>query len=178
MMILLLLMVQQVLATSSYSCQSPKANQVLPFCLPEEYLKHLPPPTQRDEPIAVHLHIRIRDVTLIDDLSLTAELQLFLDMYWVEPRLNLTQNRSVWDKQSQTSINPDLLDVFWVPDLDVWNLRTFHINRVLYNVGSLEIYPNKTICPSFGGDDEKFEPFHQLLPIFGLSSSVGVGVLL
>ncbi len=128
------------------SCDVPSS---LPFCIPDEdYDKHQRPvPT---EPTQVYVLMHVVGIEEISDSDLTMTLHVDFDIRWKEPRLSLTENRSIWDpfdpRQEWQVVDQELVEKhLWVPDLTVYNMKGFHQGSVLRPNGMAKIFRDKTL---------------------------------
>ena len=119
----------------------------LPFCVPEIYNKGtLPSP---DEPINITVVVNLVDIINVDDNDYTITFTAEISITWLESRLKLNLNSSKWLKDRDgvkwTDVDLKYLDVFWMPSLDILNVKKFEIHSILETQGFVELYEDKRL---------------------------------
>ena len=92
------------------------------LCIPDNYdMFHMP-----DEHVQVEIGIRVVEVLGINDHDFSAELYLYFAVTWNDSRLI---NHAAPGKTLK--IDTTFMQYLWVPDVYIYNLKSFYSNRVL-----------------------------------------------
>ena len=133
-------------------CQNGNDSHILPFCILDSYEKNLPP-VINDKPLEVSIIVMFDDIVEINDENYEVTFNVVLEISWVEPRLVILNASKNWNDVSldtkSTSQSPKLLEYIWKPDIDIPNLKKFHIKKVFDRQGQINIYNNKRISYDF-----------------------------
>ena len=137
---------------SNLMCQNGNDTHILPFCILDDYDKNLPP-VINDKPLEVSIIVMFDDIVEINDENYEVTFNVVLEISWVEPRLVILSNSTNWNGGSldtkSTSQSSELLKYIWKPDIDIPNLKKFHIKKVFEKQGQINIYKNKRISYDF-----------------------------
>jgi hypothetical protein len=87
-----------------------------------------------DEPNHINIEIHISDVLKINDRDFSITFSIYFNVQWREPRLQIDssffQNRSSEEDQLQP-VDLNLINDLWVPNVFIYNLKTFKVCIVL-----------------------------------------------
>jgi len=116
-------------------------------CLAPDYSTFdLPLRTSTNE---IKIGFEISDVLKIDDKDYSITFGLYFSVEWFEPRLNLSQD--LWGDHNIASdtdlvpVNLELINSLWVPNIFIYNLKTFRVIDVLSKLAGLWIDKRKRI---------------------------------
>ena len=118
------------------------------ICLPDNYSKFdLPKP---DGLNLVYISIDIEDVLEINDKDYSITFATFLNVEWLERRLHVDPDFMSLHSNDKVLVTMDLefLKDLWLPNLFIYNLKTFTEISVLSNLAGLWIDPNKNVLHS------------------------------
>ena len=135
---------------SGFGCKSVTAGQV---CLPKEYSKYELPNPSGVNPIGVEL--LIQEVLRINDKDYSITFSCYYNIRWPDPRLQLSQDfgrevsKTILAKHPDYNItmNPDvtvpinleMIKDLWLPNILIYNLKTFKVMDVLSKLAGLWI---------------------------------------
>ena len=105
------------------------------FCLPDHYEKLEPPTT--DSFNTVFIEMDIMDVLQVNDKEFSVTLTMYFTVRWVEPRL-INNNTNV-DPGKWTPIDLQFLHHLWVPNIFIYDLRSFMALNVLQKLAGVWI---------------------------------------
>jgi len=115
------------------------------LCLAKEYSTFDLP--FRQKPNLIKIGFEISDVLSINDKDYSITFGLYFSVEWVEPRLNLSQD--VWGgpefTESLVPVNLELMKNLWIPNIFIYNLKSFKTIDVLSKLAGLWIDSNKRI---------------------------------
>lgn len=118
-------------------------------CLPRNYSSMDIPLT--DEPNHIGIEIHISDVLKINDRDFSITFSLYFNVQWREPRLQIDpsffQNRSSEEDQLQP-VDLNLINDLWVPNVFIYNLKTFKVIDVLSKLAGLWVNSKNEIMYS------------------------------
>jgi len=139
----LLLQVVEVAPTYNLVCNTGGKPSIL--CLPEDYSKFDLPFKNRNN---IKIGFEISDVLKIDDKDYAITFSLYFSVEWYEPRLNITSD--FWGAENTTEdelipVNLELIHSLWVPNIFIYNLKTFQVIDVLSKLAGLWIDKTKRI---------------------------------
>jgi len=122
------------------------------LCLPHDYNKFdLPFPNQVNP---IDIGIDITDVLRINDKEYSVEFSSYFNVMWTEPRLHIPKrfltdlNFTRGSSQSMIPVNLELVNELWLPNVFIYNLRTFKVVEVLSKHAGLWITLNNEIMYS------------------------------
>ncbi|XP_025411445.1 glycine receptor subunit alpha-1-like isoform X2 [Sipha flava] len=105
-----------------------------------EYSKNMPP--GKDVDVSLSLHIN--RISGVDESKEEIALDVFLHVYWEDPRIRILDNTSqvelTWDKDPR----------FWIPDLYIRQLREMKVLTLFQDIASIRLYNNSTLRISIG----------------------------
>lgn len=118
-------------------------------CLPRNYSSMDIPMT--DVPNHIGIEIHISDVLKINDRDFSITFSLYFNVQWREPRLqidqNFFQNRSI-DVDQLQPVDLNLINDLWVPNVFIYNLKTFKVIDVLSKLAGLWVNAKNEIMYS------------------------------
>ena len=99
-------------------------------CILDNYDKFEMP----DKHVHVDIGIEVVEILEVNDHDFSTAMYLYFDFSWTDPRLinNATSGKTL---QIETSF----MDNLWVPDIYIYNLKSFYNSRVLTDFGGLII---------------------------------------
>ena len=99
-------------------------------CIPDNYDKFEMP----DKHVHVDIGIEVVEILEVNDHDFSTAMYLYCDVSWTDPRIinNAASGKTL---QIETSI----LNYLWVPDIYIYNLKSFYNSRVLTDFGGLII---------------------------------------
>ena len=141
-----------------------------PFCVMEDYDKRSLGPME-NKPFNISVVVKIDDIQEINDHKNTVELGMVLSLSWIDSRLHLVENSSSWvieDDYLWTTLDLELLDWIWTPDLDILHINDFRIKQIFETQEWAVLYGSKRIwyevpveitlnCPLFDFDYYPFD---------------------
>lgn len=114
------------------------------FCLPPSYSKDVLPKMENGSPLNVNIDLILTQVIHVDDFELTTRLAMYMELSWIEPRIELNQSGS---NQSESLILLSLsqLELFWIPDLEIIELDGFRSPNTIMRIGSFQLEAGKLL---------------------------------
>ncbi|XP_059480942.1 glycine receptor subunit alpha-4-like isoform X2 [Neocloeon triangulifer] len=110
------------------------------WTLDDDYNKNLPP----GKNMVVSVSLFINRVSSVDENKEEIAIDVFLQVYWEDPRVHLVANRDhvelTWAQRHS----------FWVPDLYIRQLRDMRLMQVFQEMASVRLYANSTFRVSIG----------------------------
>jgi len=103
----------------------------------------------RHEPNLIKIGFEISDVLRISDKDYSITFGLYFSVEWQEPRLNLSSE--LWGEENVASdrelvpVNLELIKNLWIPNIFIYNLKTFQTIDVLSKLAGLWIDATKRI---------------------------------
>lgn len=122
------------------------------LCLPLDYNKFDLP--FRDKTNIIDIGIDITDVLRINDKEYSVEFSSYFNVMWTEPRLHIPQrflselNSSESSAGEMIPVNLELVNELWLPNIFIYNLKTFKVVEVLSKHAGLWITRDKEIMYS------------------------------
>jgi len=117
------------------------------LCLTQGYSTFELP--HRNKPNLIKIGFEISDVLRISDKDYSITFGLYFSVEWLEPRLNLSKelwgDESVASDQELIPVNLELINYLWIPNIFIYNLKTFQTIEVLSKLAGLWIDANKRI---------------------------------
>ena len=126
------------------------------WCLPENYNKNVDPFQFKETsvfpfPWNYTYDMMILEVAGVDDLQQAISFLMYFRVEWHDPRLQLNLNATEW-KNSEGDLKDKLfipsLTPLWLPDLEIFGLRSFDKKPILTESQNIRITPNKLITLS------------------------------
>lgn len=146
-----LISVQGTKEVPKLQCENQTRPPEHAFCLSEGYDKHSPPHIHKST-VNVTVVVSFDDIVEVNDDDCTVTFDIDLAISWIEPRLKIIPDFSTWHQNGnkmRTFVPSDNLELLWVPDLDIPNIKKFEIRNVLKEQSEVEIMGNKRIWYSF-----------------------------
>jgi len=123
------------------------------LCLPQDYNKFDLPFQNDVNPIDIG--IDITDVLRINDKEYSVEFSSYFNVMWREPRLEIPlvfladlNSSSGLGQGSMIPVNLELVNQLWLPNIFIYNLKTFKVVEVLSKHAGLWITRDKEIMYS------------------------------
>ena len=146
-------------AKGGFGCNKVTAGTA---CLPKHYSKYeLPNPTG---PNPIKVELLIHDVLRINDKDYSITFSCYYNIYWPDPRLQLSadfgreQAKSYLDEDPnfnitmnpniQVPMNLEMINDLWIPNILIYNLKTYKVMDVLSKLAGLWISADYTILYS------------------------------
>jgi len=145
---LLFILLSQAAGAMDMFCQ-PEGSVNNNLCIPKNYNKFdLPLP---DSVNFIDVGIDITDVLRINDKEYGVEFSTYFNVMWQEPRLHIPNrflNELDDSSDSMIPVNLELVKELWLPNIFIYNLKTFKVVEVLSKHAGLWITRNKEIMYS------------------------------
>ncbi|XP_024081563.1 glycine receptor subunit alpha-2-like isoform X2 [Cimex lectularius] len=113
------------------------------YSLGPDYNKNIPP----SKNMVVEISLFINRVSAVDENKEEISLEVFLQVYWEDHRINITEDlldldhlELTWEKEQK----------FWVPDLYIRQLRDMKVLSLFQEMTSVRLYRNHTMRVSIG----------------------------
>jgi len=130
------------------------------WCLPSDYNKEKHPFTyfhlmNETLPLNYNFKFVIDEISNINDKAQTLSFAMYFAVSWLEPRLVINSSASEWTEEKtgpkdQVNESPVNLKYLWYPELEIYGLETFGIQRVLKEMSGVRVMKNKTINYELG----------------------------
>jgi len=130
------------------------------WCLPSDYNKEKHPFTyfhlmNETLPLKYNFKFVIDEISNINDKAQTLSFAMYFAVSWLEPRLVINSSASEWTEEKtgpkdQVNESPVNLKYLWYPELEIYGLETFGIQRVLKEMSGVRVMKNKTINYELG----------------------------
>jgi len=127
-------------------CNKNRTNSHL--CLPEDYNKFdLPFKTEGN---VIDIGIDIVDVLRIQDKEYSVEFSCYFNVMWTEPRLVIPSKfqEEFEEEGDMVPVNVELVNHLWLPNIFIYNLKTFKVVQVLSKHAGLWVTKKKEIMYS------------------------------
>ena len=112
-------------------------------CLPSKYSKFkLPAETQNKVGIAIDLN----EISKIDDWSSSITFSMYFNVEWNEPRLILGPQFGT--KKVLKPVSSGYLDKVWLPNIFVYNLKSYKVTEVFGKLAGVWVDSDKNILHS------------------------------
>ena len=129
-----------------------------PACLPKTYSKFdLPNKGMVNKPINVQIDITISEVLRINDKDYSITFACYFNVFWQERRLHIGPNFASeqypginvtgWNNAS-VAMNLEFVKSMWLPNIFIYNLKTYKVIDVLNKMAGLWIYADKSVLYS------------------------------
>ena len=133
---------------------APKPKDGSPWCLPEDYDLAFPPLVDGNTDVMnIHYQTGILEVSEVSDEHQVIQMELVLDLTWVESRIVVDAESSAWEANGlgeagvlEESIA--LAESIWLPDTEILGLRHILSMAVTRKVGGITVHRNKTVTHS------------------------------
>jgi len=120
------------------------------LCLPQDYNKFDLP--YASKPNMIDIGIDITDVLRINDKEYGVEFSSYFNVMWSEPRLHIPDRylKEINEERKETMIpvNLELVNLLWLPNIFIYNLKTFKVVEVLSKHAGLWITKDNEIMYS------------------------------
>jgi len=137
---LLLLNIQGVLNQEEGQTPPGMSKCVLGWCLPLDYQK-LESPTP-DEPVHVDINVEILDILNVNDKEFSITMSMYFSVQWQESRIQT--NRTV-EPDSWYPVSLEFLTDLWIPNVFIYNLKSFQSIAVLKRLAGVWIINGKDV---------------------------------
>ena len=133
---------------------APKPKDGSPWCLPVDYDLAFPPLVDGNTDVMnIHYQTGILEVSEVSDEHQVIQMELVLDLTWVESRMVVAAESSAWEANGlgeagvlEESIA--LAENIWLPDTEILGLRHILSMAVTRKVGGITVHRNKTVTHS------------------------------
>ncbi|XP_040576873.1 glutamate-gated chloride channel subunit beta [Lepeophtheirus salmonis] len=122
------------------------------FCLPRNYEKLESPKPLKTT--TIHVEVDVMDVLNVNDKEFSVTLSMYFSVRWEEPRL-ITNHSRPHVSGEMTPIDLEFLHHLWVPNIFIYDLRSFNTLNVLKKLAGVwisedkEIYYNQAAAVTF-----------------------------
>ncbi|XP_023344754.1 glycine receptor subunit alpha-1 [Eurytemora carolleeae] len=120
------------------------------ICLPRGYNKFDLP--YNNQVNVIDIGIDITDVLRINDKEYSVEFSCYFNVMWKEPRLHipeqLLEELNMKNSDAMFPVNVELVNLLWLPNVYIYNLKTFKVVEVLSKHAGLWITRNKEVMYS------------------------------
>ena len=181
----LLILVMNRLADSNYSKSSSGKllQKISPIYLTKDYSKYSLPKLNEKEPVNITIVSKNLVIYSVDDRESTIRISMRLSLSWIDSRVKLHHNSSLWILDNSTNLQYAYLDSIslkklWLPDVDIVNLSKMEVGDGVNENRILKVYSNNRFwyefpttvtisCPLF---DFKSYPFDTQVCVLLLGS--------
>jgi len=113
---------------------------VLGWCLPKDYQKLESPAP--DEPVHVDINVEILDILSVNDKEFSITMSMYFSVMWQESRIetNNTIEPGFW-----YPVSLEFLQDLWIPNVFIYNLKSFANARVLKRLAGVWIINGKDV---------------------------------
>ena len=125
------------------------------WCIPEDYSNREEPWRYKNLvnatfPWKYEFRFQIFDIQEVDDRKQTVAISMYFIIKWLEPRIIINETAADWNDikyglVDTVDISPELLGVFWNPDLEIYGMEWFHSKTILKEMSSLKILKSRHI---------------------------------
>ena len=145
-----------------FGCKNQKTSDASQACLPKEYSKYELPNPSGVNPIKVEL--LIQEVLRINDKDYSITFSCYYNIYWPDKRIRLSHNfgqEMLTKDQMQdpnfnltnsadvsVPMNLEMIKDLWLPNILIYNLKTFKVMDVLSKLAGLWISADYTVLYS------------------------------
>ncbi|KAF6206473.1 hypothetical protein GE061_017706 [Apolygus lucorum] len=98
--------------------------------------------------VEVSISLFINRVSAVDESKEEISLEVFLQVYWEDTRINITEELA--DTEDHLELTWDKEQKFWIPDLYIRQLRDMKVLSLFQEMTSVRIYRNQTMRVSIG----------------------------
>ena len=114
-------------------------------CLPNNYSSVLMP----SEKVEVYMEFTLNNILDVDEMDQKVSLEVFLQLSWTEPRILADPSAfDLTDPDPAVSLDIDVMDLLWMPDMYVDGLLDFKHMKLYKPVGGVNLFPNNVIITS------------------------------
>ena len=147
----------QKITSSSNTHSTCKKDQDFAWCMPLNYIKENGPWEYRHLsnltlPWYFFLVFYIFDVQEVNDKKQTITLDMYFEIKWFEPRVELNVTSAIWSKKASIiagkSFFPIPLDYmmhFWIPDAEIYSLELYQPQNILKPTATFRINTKKLL---------------------------------
>jgi len=133
--------------SQSVSCSNSVQTYI---CLPSNYSSMDIPVLNKANLIKIEIHIS--DVLVINDRDFSITYSLYFNVHWWDPRIHVNKDffkdRVAPEPDTLTPVDLNLINDLWVPNVFIYNLKTFQVIDVLSRLAGLWVSPDKDIMYS------------------------------
>jgi len=122
------------------------------LCLPDNYVKFELP--HKDQTNKIGISMDIDEVMQINDEDHSITISMYLNVDWQEPRLKMLPSFGASSrpknsgKSGPVPTNVELIEDLWLPNIFIYNLKTFKVIEVLSKLSGLWIDSEKNVLYS------------------------------
>jgi len=147
LVVCLLLLTDGSRGDSGFKCSD---NNDMSLCLPDNYSKFELPHTDQSNWIGISMDID--EVTQINDDDYSITISMYFNVEWQEPRLKMLPSFGVSSYGQKNSghsgpvpTNVELVKDLWLPNIFIYNLKTFKVINVLSELSGLWVDSDKNV---------------------------------
>ena len=132
-----------------------KENSTYVWCTPSNYnaeddpfrytsLTNIPLPWSYD------FKFIIKEVSNVNDKAQSISVSMYFGVRWFEPRLVINETAEDWTEpklgpDDHVNVSPETIKDLWYPDLEIYGLEKFDLQKVLKEMSGVRIIKNQTI---------------------------------
>ena len=122
------------------------------WCIPPDYSKREEPWRYKELmnasfPWRYEFRFQIFDIQEVNDSKQTVSISMYFIVKWLEPRLVINETARDWNDikyglADTVDISPEILGMFWNPDLEIYGMELFESKSILKEMSALKILKN------------------------------------
>ena len=139
------ILVVGILGSCRFSMPQNQKTCSINICLPLNYAKHIPPPSENSQPLEIRTKFHIKQISEINDKKFWIEFKLAMLLEWLEPRLVFSGVDSKTLKESTSwkeYLSIDIAEKLWHPNVFIYKLKEIEIPVVFNPMGG----KNRDFC--------------------------------
>ena len=92
----------------------------------------------------------IKEVSNVNDKAQSISISMYFGVRWFEPRLVINESAEDWTEpklgpDDHVNVSPEVIKDLWYPDLEIYGLEKFDLQKVLKEMSGVRIIKNQTI---------------------------------
>ena len=138
------------LSMRGFKCSEGNTKSI---CLPDNYSKFELPYTEQTN--TIHISIDIDEVLRINDATYSITFSTYFNVEWKEKRLNISPEFGASLRSDNSSTDPVMVPMnlefikdLWMPNIFIYNLKTYKVINVLSKLAGLWIDTDKNVLYS------------------------------
>ena len=132
-----------------------KENSTFVWCTPLNYNAEEEPfrytsLTNMPLPWSYDFKFIIKEVSNVDDKAQSISISMYFGVRWFEPRLVINETAEDWTEpklgpDDHVNVSPETIKDLWYPDLEIYGLEKFDLQKVLKEMSGVRIIKNQSI---------------------------------
>ena len=132
-----------------------KENSSFVWCTPSNYNAEDDPfryssLTNISLPWSYDFKFIIKEVSNVNDKAQSVSISMYFGVRWFEPRLVINESAEDWTEpklgpDDHVNVSPETIKYLWYPDLEIYGLEKFDLQKVLKEMSGVRIIKNQTI---------------------------------